>query len=110
MTTNNFLQYSLYKWTSFVLLLQSVIVSYLFIFVECIRSSRNRSSKQSSPEGAFFILQLHDELIYEVNRHNVKCVANIVRTNMEHAMKLHVVMPVKVSVGPTWGKLEEVDL
>ena len=78
-------------------------------FTELIRSSRNKSSRQRHPEGAYFILQLHDELIYEVNSSDVKQVAKIVRTNMEHAMKLNVVMPVKICVGPSWGKLKEIE-
>ena len=61
----------------------------------------------NTPRGAHLILQLHDELIYEVNANDVVRVANIVRQCMESARELSVKMPVKVKVGPTWGRLED---
>ena len=60
------------------------------------------------PRGGYLVLQLHDELIYEVNSKDVKEVAAIIKNSMENAMKLPVKMPVKVKVGPSWGKLEEI--
>ncbi|XP_078659196.1 DNA polymerase theta-like [Branchiostoma floridae x Branchiostoma belcheri] len=75
------------------------------------RRSRRQSHQPSSPpRGAYLILQLHDELIYEVRREDVQQVAQLVRHEMENAMKLSVVLPVKVKVGPTWGKLETLDM
>ncbi|XP_030850352.1 DNA polymerase theta [Strongylocentrotus purpuratus] len=63
-----------------------------------------------TPPGAFLVLQLHDELIYEVRREDVDQVAQLIKTEMENAMKLSVRLPVKVKFGPTWGTLEEMDL
>ncbi|KAL0994987.1 hypothetical protein UPYG_G00130300 [Umbra pygmaea] len=62
------------------------------------------------PRGAFFILQLHDELIYEVAEEDLIQVAQIVKTEMERAVKLHVRLKAKVKVGPSWGNLQDLDL
>ena len=68
---------------------------------------KKRGSDVTMPRGAHLILQLHDELIYEVNASDFTRVATIVRESMENARKLSVRMPVKVKVGPTWGRLED---
>ncbi|XP_058886953.1 DNA polymerase theta-like isoform X1 [Acipenser ruthenus] len=60
--------------------------------------------------GAFFILQLHDELIYEVAEDDIIQVAQIVKKEMERAVKLHVKLRVKVKVGPSWGSLQDLDV
>lgn len=60
--------------------------------------------------GAYFILQLHDELIFEVNKNDVEIVAQIVKHNMENATKLRVNLPVKISIGPSWGALSEMNI
>ncbi|XP_077977729.1 DNA polymerase theta-like [Glandiceps talaboti] len=70
------------------------------------RSKRLHSSIVGNPSGGYLVLQLHDELIYEVNQEDVLQVAQIVKTEMEQAIKLSVALPVKVKVGPTWGRLE----
>ncbi|KAI8521187.1 hypothetical protein Bbelb_009410 [Branchiostoma belcheri] len=63
------------------------------------RRSRRQSHQPSSPpRGAYLILQLHDELIYEVRREDVQQVAQLVKHEMENAMKLSVVLPVKVKM------------
>lgn len=59
------------------------------------------------PDGAYLVLQLHDELIYEVSKQHVAIVTEIVRHCMENARELPVKMPVKVKVGPTWGTLSD---
>ncbi|KAK3555997.1 hypothetical protein QTP86_034344 [Hemibagrus guttatus] len=70
---------------------------------------RSRSRSRSS-RGAFFILQLHDELIYEVAEEDIIQVAQIVKREMEAAVKLYVKLRVKVKVGPSWGNLQELDI
>ncbi|XP_074856845.1 DNA polymerase theta isoform X1 [Carettochelys insculpta] len=68
---------------------------------------RNRGMLQS---GGFFILQLHDELLYEVAEDSVIQVAQIVKYEMENAIKLSVKLNVKVKIGPSWGDLQELEL
>ncbi|XP_074070716.1 DNA polymerase theta isoform X2 [Macrotis lagotis] len=60
--------------------------------------------------GAFFILQLHDELLYEVAEDDIVQVAQIVKNEMENAVKLSVRLKVKVKIGPSWGELHDLDV
>ncbi|KAE8621126.1 hypothetical protein XENTR_v10004692 [Xenopus tropicalis] len=60
--------------------------------------------------GAFFILQLHDELLYEAAQEDAIQVAQIIKKEMENAMKLSVKLRVKVKMGPSWGDLQDFDL
>ena len=83
-------------------------IFHLPVSVSQRRSSRSSSASQS-PRGAFFILQLHDELIYEVHEGDIEPVASIVRQEMENAMKLSSIMPVKIKVGPSWGSLKDME-
>ena len=62
--------------------------------------------QQESMSGAYLVLQLHDELLYEVAERNLKEVAEIVKYEMENALELSVKFPVKIKVGRSWGKLE----
>uniref|UniRef100_A0A8C1QZ25 DNA polymerase theta n=1 Tax=Cyprinus carpio TaxID=7962 RepID=A0A8C1QZ25_CYPCA len=72
-------------------------------------SGRHRNQCRPS-RGGFFILQLHDELIYEVAEEDVIQVAQIMKREMESAVKLYVKLRVKVKVGPSWGKLQDLDI
>lgn len=56
------------------------------------------------------VLQLHDELVYEVNSSAVLKVADILKKEMENAMTLRVPFPVKIKSGLSWGKLEEISI
>ncbi|KAM6940638.1 DNA polymerase theta [Xenentodon cancila] len=60
--------------------------------------------------GAYFVLQLHDELIYETTEQDLIQVAQIVKREMESAVKLHVKLKAKVKVGPSWGNLQDLDI
>ncbi|KAM6162866.1 DNA polymerase theta [Erethizon dorsatum] len=60
--------------------------------------------------GGFFILQLHDELLYEVAEEDVVQVAQIVKNEMESAIKLSVKLKVKVKIGASWGELKDFDI
>lgn len=63
-----------------------------------------------SPIGGYFVLQLHDELIFEVSQSDLRKVAQIVKTEMESAMRLSVILPVKMKAGPSWGNMAEFEL
>ena len=76
-------------------------------------SKRQRSrqkGKRGSPNGGYFVLQLHDELIYEVAVGDLKRVAEIVQQEMEKAVTLSVVFPVKLKAGPSWGNMSPFEL
>ena len=56
------------------------------------------------------MLQLHDELIYEVPQAELKVAAQIVKVNMESAQVLKVKLPVKVKTGSSWATLQDLPL
>ena len=58
------------------------------------------------PRGAYLVLQMHDELIYELNELDLDEVYEIVKTNMENAIKFDIKMKVKIKVGTSWGSLK----
>ncbi|XP_074486262.1 DNA polymerase theta isoform X1 [Sebastes fasciatus] len=60
--------------------------------------------------GAYFVLQLHDELIYETTEEDLIQVAQIVKREMESAVKLYVKLKAKVKVGTSWGNLQDLDI
>ncbi|XP_037326928.2 DNA polymerase theta [Pungitius pungitius] len=60
--------------------------------------------------GAYLVLQLHDELIYETTEEDLIQVAQIVKREMESAVKLYVKLKAKVKAGPSWGNLEDLDI
>ena len=64
------------------------------------------SNAHNRPAGAYLVLQLHDELLYEVAENDLREVAGIVKHEMENALEMSVKFPVKVKVGQSWGKLE----
>ena len=51
-------------------------------------------------------VQIHDELLLEVEREALPEAAALVKECMEGAVKLSVPMPVKLNVGPSWGQLQ----
>ena len=55
------------------------------------------------------VLQVHDELVFEVNEGSVPAVACLVQHQMEGAAELSVRLPVKLHCGRTWGSLTELN-
>ncbi|XP_047984391.1 DNA polymerase theta [Leguminivora glycinivorella] len=54
------------------------------------------------------ILQMHDELIYEVPETSKAWFEKVLKEVMENSVTLRVPLPVKVKSGYTWGTLEEI--
>lgn len=57
--------------------------------------------------GAFLVLQLHDELIYEVNKSDLNEVKSIVKDCMENCIDFPVRMKIKMRIGESWGSLDK---
>ncbi|HNW09099.1 MAG TPA: DNA polymerase I [bacterium] len=57
-----------------------------------------------------FILQVHDELVFEAPEKDVKKVAVFIKDKMCSVMKLRAPIEVDVSVGDNWGETEKIDL
>ena len=67
---------------------------------------RGEGGRANNQRGGFLVLQLHDELLYEVCRGDVDVVVDIIRNEMENVAQLAVKLPVKVKVGASWGSLD----
>ncbi|XP_076234404.1 DNA polymerase theta [Calliopsis andreniformis] len=74
--------------------------------VQSTRKLRS-SSKIAQQRGGYLVLQLHDELLYEVNINDLRQFATIVKESMEQVCQLAVPLPVKLKAGPAWGDLSE---
>ena len=57
---------------------------------------------------ADLVMQLHDELIYEVNEQDLSQMQEIIKDGMENCMDFKVKMKVKIRVGSNWGNLVNV--
>ncbi|XP_018400080.1 PREDICTED: DNA polymerase theta [Cyphomyrmex costatus] len=75
------------------------------IFPEVHTPRKLRSNLQQ--RGGYLVLQLHDELLYEVNLADLKKVAVIIKESMENVCQLTVPLPVKIRIGPAWGDLND---
>jgi DNA polymerase-1 len=60
----------------------------------------------SSGLKARMLLQVHDELLFEVKKDQLRDVADLVRQEMETAMQLNVPVKVDISVGDNWADME----
>ena len=82
----------------------------LCVSEETDRRRSRRIAHHTTPPGAYLILQLHDELIYETSQRRAMDIARLIKIKMENAMKMTVHFPVKVKMGPSWGQLEDVEI
>ncbi len=57
---------------------------------------------------ATMILQVHDELVFEVKKDKVKSETAKIKKIMEHAVELNVPLTVDAEVGENWGELTDV--
>ncbi|KAL2622687.1 hypothetical protein R1flu_002892 [Riccia fluitans] len=73
-----------------------------------IRSSNDRTSPIKGR--CRMLLQIHDELVLEVDKTALKEVSEAVRSCMEGAASLKVPLRVKVQVGSNWGSLKPLEL
>ena len=55
------------------------------------------------------LLQVHDELIFEVSVAHAPRLRALVRRGMQEAAQLRVPLFVKVQQGPSWGELREIE-
>jgi DNA polymerase I len=58
---------------------------------------------------ATMLLQIHDELIFEVRRDQLPALANLVRREMEEALTLTVPLEVTIKSGANWYDVEMLD-
>jgi len=53
------------------------------------------------------ILQVHDELVFEVPEKDLEKVAKLVKDTMEKIIKLKVPIIAEIKVGNSWGELKK---
>ena len=58
---------------------------------------------QREQHPARMLLQIHDELVFEVPEAEVASLQQLVREEMEHAIELDVPLKVDVAVGDNWA-------
>ena len=61
-------------------------------------------------DGAVMILQIHDELIFDVARTALSAVAATIKYEMEHALELSVPVEATLKSGANWYEVESFDL
>lgn len=52
----------------------------------------------------YMILQIHDELLFEVPTHEIEFFKKMIKEKMEHAVNLIVPLTVNISIGKNWGE------
>ena len=57
---------------------------------------------------AEMLLQVHDELVFEVHTKDLKAVADLVKETMEGIVTLNVPLVVEVKIGPNWRDVEAI--
>ena len=56
---------------------------------------------------AHLVMQLHDELIFEVGLDDVEQVKVMIKEGMENCMEFIIKMKIKIRVGSNWGNLDD---
>eukprot|EP00483_Globobulimina_turgida_P003802 UN03809 len=68
----------------------------------------NHSKRFKTPKYyAKLVLQIHDELLFEVRQDVIEYIAQIVKLTMENCMDLLVPLHVKMKVGKSWGTMKK---
>ena len=50
------------------------------------------------------ILQVHDELVFEVTTDEIESVEKIIHDEMEHVVELKIPLPVDIHIGKNWAE------
>jgi DNA polymerase-1 len=66
----------------------------------------DKNLTRDATDSAKMLLQVHDELIFEVSEGQVEVLREKVRTWMENTTKLNVPLKVSIGVGSSWGNAE----
>lgn len=59
--------------------------------------------KEKNLEGKM-LLQIHDELVFEIPDAEIEAFTRLVKNKMEHVLKLNVPIEVKIAIGKNWGE------
>jgi DNA polymerase-1 len=73
-------------------------------------SIHERLQRPDAPAGTRMLLQVHDDLVFEVPEKSLTAAAELVRQEMENAIKLSVPVLVSVKAGPNWKEMEKLKI
>ena len=59
---------------------------------------------KAGADSARMLMQVHDELVFEVARKNLESQTQIIRDGMQNCIKLEVPLVVDISTGRTWAE------
>ncbi|MBL8029645.1 MAG: DNA polymerase I [Candidatus Doudnabacteria bacterium] len=80
------------------------------IKVAMINIHRELESKKNSELDIKMLLQVHDELVFEVKEDMVMHYAKMLKVFMEEALSLSIPIKVEAKVGDSWGNMEPVSV
>ena len=72
--------------------------------LEIVKDHRKRFEKENCK--AHIILQIHDELLFEVPESQIEMTRKLVKQEMEGVMKLSVSLTVDTKIGKNWGDMK----
>lgn len=72
------------------------------------KGTQSDANRHSTVSSARLLLQLHDELVYEVPTGYVEILSDIVREEMEHALEVSIRLPVAIKAGKSWGSMKSI--
>jgi DNA polymerase-1 len=78
---------------------------------DLIKIAMIRINKKSENKKFKMLLQVHDELIFEVETQHIKFLQKIIKQEMEESpevKKFKVPIEVKIKIGDNWGEMEEI--
>jgi DNA polymerase I len=76
------------------------------IIAIAMRNIRERLKEKNLYNNIFFELQVHDELLFEVDSHLDEKCAKIIKEEMESSVHLKVPLVADVSIGKVWGDMK----
>lgn len=71
-------------------------------------SIHRRLAEKGAPAGMRMLLQVHDDLVFEVPDKSLDAAVKLVREEMEGAIRLTVPVLVSVKAGPNWKDMEKI--
>ena len=77
------------------------------IKIAMVKVSRHMAQQKLS---STMIMTVHDELVFDVPKEELKTMESLVQQEMEGAMNLSVPMKTSVKVGPNWLEMEKISL
>ena len=78
-------------------------------FIVCPTSTARHTSltEVNVPQDEYhFTMQIHDEIVIEVQQEKARQGCNMLKESMEGAWQLHVPLEVQLRIGPSWGELQ----